>query len=126
MRLTLRHNLPPAGPPRTSSRNPVRYADGVVELSFNDLPSDNTALPWGLTRSWTNAANYSLGYNGSGMVVTQLPHLRQDAGGTLDVISNGTTIRYFDPNGLGGYTERYFGADQNPPPARSGFPKRRE
>jgi RHS repeat-associated protein len=94
------------------SANPVRYYDGVVELAFNDLPSDNTALPWGFTRSWTNAANYSLGYNGTGMVVTQLPHLRQDPGGTLAVISNGYTIRYFDPNGRGGFTERYFGADQ--------------
>jgi RHS repeat-associated protein len=97
--------------PNGFSANPVRYADGIVELSFNDLPSDNTALPWGFTRSWTNAQNYALGYNGTGMVVTELPHLRQDTGGTIDLISNGYTIRYFDPNGLGGYTERYFGAD---------------
>ena len=97
--------------PDTFSSNPVRYADGVVELSFTDLSSDAGGVPWGLTRSWTNGTNYANGFNGTGMVVTQLPHLVQDSGGTLDLISNGYTIRYFDPNGSGGYTERYFGQD---------------
>ena len=100
-----------AGLPSTFSANPVRYADGVVELSFDDLPGDNSGAPWGFTRSWTNGTNYANGFNGSGMVVTQLPHLRQDTGGTIDLVSNGTTLRYFDPNGMGGYTERYYGQD---------------
>jgi YD repeat-containing protein len=98
--------------PSPFSGNPVRYFDGVVELSFTDLPAANTGVPLGLTRSWTNGANYASGVNGSGMVVTELPHLRQDTGGTLDAIANGSTIRYFDPNGSGGYTERYFALDQ--------------
>jgi RHS repeat-associated protein len=100
-----------AGLPSAFSSNPVRYADGVVELSFPDLTSQVGTLPVGYTRSWSNGSGYSTGQNGSGMVVTQLPHLVQDTGGTLDLISNGYTIRYFDPDGLGGYTERYYGQD---------------
>jgi RHS repeat-associated protein len=106
-----------AGQPDAFSANPVRYFDGVVELSSTDLSSGAGGTPWGLTRSWTNGASYANGYNGAGMVVTQLPHLRQDTGGTLALISNGTTIRYFDPNGSGGFTERYYGLDTLVPDA---------
>jgi YD repeat-containing protein len=95
--------------PSGFSSNPIHYADGIVELSFTDLPSDNSGLPTGLTRSWTNGNNYSTGVNGSGMVFTQLPHLIQDAGGTLDAVANGTTLTYFDPDGFGGYNQRYYG-----------------
>jgi RHS repeat-associated protein len=96
--------------PSGFSSNPVRYFNGVVELSFTDLPSDNSGLPTGLTRSWTNGNNYSTGVNGSGMVFTQLPHLIQDSGGTVDEVANGTTLDYFDLSS-GIYTERYY--DQN-------------
>ena len=46
------------------------------------------------------------------MVVTELPHLIQDTGGTLDAIANGSTIRYFDPDGAGGYADTLFALDQ--------------
>jgi hypothetical protein len=98
--------------PDAYSGYPIRYATGVLALSFTDLPSDNSGLPTGLTRSWTNGPGYSTGVAGSGMVFTQLPHLIQDSGGTYDVVVNGTTLRYFDPNGSGGYTQRYYGQNQ--------------
>jgi hypothetical protein len=94
------------GLPSAFSSNPVRYADGVVELSFPDLTSQVGTLPVGYTRSWSNGSGYSTGLKGSGMVVTQLPHLVQDTGGTLDLISNGYTVRYFAPDGLGGRVQR--------------------
>ena len=98
------------GMPDNFSSNPVRYFDGVVELSWTDLSSGGGGTPWGFTRSWTNGTNYANGYNGTGMVVTQLPHLIQDGASTIDVVSNGYTIRYFDLSGST-YTERYFGMD---------------
>ncbi len=75
-----------------------------------DLQSNGFGTPWGVTRSWTNAANVASGINGSGMVVTQLPHLRNDGGGTLAEVANGTTTRYFDTVG-GSYVERYYAQD---------------
>ncbi len=97
--------------PSGFSTNPVQFSNGVVATSFTDLPSNNSGLPTGLTREWTNGPNYSTGVNGSGMVFTQLPHLLQGSGGTIEAIANGTTVRYFDPDGFGGYTERYYGLD---------------
>ena len=97
--------------PSGFSGYPVQYATGIVELSFTDLPPDNSGLPTGLTRSWTNGSGYSTGNYGSGMVFTQMPHLVQLSGGTIEAVANGTTLRYFDPNGSGGYNERYFAQD---------------
>jgi hypothetical protein len=97
--------------PSDFSSNPVQYGTGIVELSFTDLPSDNSGLPTGLTRSWTNGPSYSTGNNGSGMVFTQLPHLVQLSGGSIMSVANGTNVQYFDPDGSGGYTERYFSQD---------------
>ncbi len=97
--------------PSGFSSNPVQYGTGIVALSFTDLPSDNSGLPTGLTRSWTNGPSYSTGNYGSGMVYTQLPHLVQVSGGSFMAVANGTTVNYFDPNGSGGYTERYYNQD---------------
>ncbi len=97
--------------PSDFSSNPVQYATGIVALSFTDLPADNSGLPTGLTRSWTNGPSYSTGNYGSGMVFTQMPHLVQLSGGSIEAVANGTTLRYFDPNGSGGYTERYYNQD---------------
>ncbi len=97
--------------PSGFSAYPVRYFDGVVNLSFADLQSNGFGTPWGVTRSWTNAASTALGINGTGMVVTQLPHLRNDGGGTLAEVANGTTTRYFDTVS-GSYVERYYAQDQ--------------
>src|SRR5207302_8998634 len=62
-----------------------------------------------------NGTGYSTGFYGSGMVFTQLPHLIQQSGGTIAAVANGTTLRYFDPNGSGGYNERYFAQDSFTP-----------
>ena len=76
-------------------RNRLRVVvldDGIAALSFTDLPADNSGLPTGLVRSWTNGSGYSTGQYGSGMVFTQLPHLIQQSGGTIAAVANGTTV----------------------------------
>ncbi len=74
--------------PSDFSSNPVQYATGIVALSFTDLPADNSGLPTGLTRSWTNGPSYSTGNYGSGMVFTQMPHLVQLSGGSIEAVAN--------------------------------------
>src|SRR5260370_41185843 len=71
------------------SRGPVRYADGVVNLSTTDLESDGFGQVWGQTPSWTNANGYTgSGMNGNGWIVSQLPFLvSANAGATMVVIS---------------------------------------
>ena len=74
----------------------VRYADGAVHVASTDLASGGFGVGWGVSRSWTNLANVANGFNGSGWVISQLPHLRQDAGGTLTAVANSFNLRYFD------------------------------
>ncbi len=95
-----------------SSDTGVRYVDGAISVRTTDLASDALGVGWGMTRDWTNMANQADGLTGNGMVETDLPHLREDVtpvnGPTIIVISNGLNARYFDDNGLGGYTDRFF------------------
>jgi YD repeat-containing protein len=91
----------------------VRYADGAVKVSSPDLGSSGFGVPWGQSRSWTNAPGYAASnLNGNGTVIAQLPFLSQDSAGTIAVIANGTTARFFDFNGMpgmgGSYTERFY------------------
>lgn len=67
----------PNNPPNTT-RRPVRYFDGTVAIGATDLQSNGFGIPWGQTRSWTNAAGYeATAVNGIGWVGTQLPYLLQ-------------------------------------------------
>jgi RHS repeat-associated protein len=88
---------------------PVRYFDGVVQLSNTDLSSGGFGTPWGQTRSWTNGPGYAArGDNGVGWVDTQKPYLLPVNGTTtLAAISNGTTAEYFDLVS-GVYQPRFF------------------
>lgn len=88
----------------------VRYFDGTVRLGFTDLASGGFGMRWGVTRGWTNEANMANGFSGSGMLITQLPHLRQDGGGTITEVANGFNLRYFDPSGSN-YNARFFVQD---------------
>src|SRR5260370_30229724 len=94
------------------SSGPVRYFDGVVNLSTTDLESDGFGQPWGQTRSWTNTLNASPNpLNGSGWVITLLPYLLQaNSGSTLVAITNGINYRYFDAHG-GNWVPRFFDHD---------------
>jgi YD repeat-containing protein len=67
-------------------------------------------MDFGVTRTWTNLASTANGFSGSGMLIDQLPHLRQDPGGTLTAVANGFNVRYFDYNGTS-YTARFFVQD---------------
>jgi hypothetical protein len=96
--------------PSLFSPSGVRYADGAVNLVFGDLSSGGFGIDYGVTRTWTNVTNTANGFSGSGMLIDQLPHLRQDAGGTLTEIANGFNVRYFDLSG-GTYTARFFVQD---------------
>ncbi len=94
---------------RTFSAFPVRYADGAVSYSADDLPG-GLGTGWGLQRTWTNAPGYAArpdAGNGSGF--SHLPSLVQIAAGfddTLAVVSNGTTARFYDLIG-GSYSGRF-------------------
>ena len=110
---TLINNAPgAAGPPVPMvSSNPVRYADGVVQIGAADLSSDGFGVPWGQSRSWTNGPGYAAGGdNGNGWVDAQTPRLLQADGSTnttIVAVSNGTTARYFDLVS-GAYKPRFF------------------
>jgi hypothetical protein len=88
----------------------VRYADGAVHVASTDLSSGGFGMNWGVTRSWTNLANTANAFSGSGWLLTQLPHLRQDAGGTLTAVANSFNVRYFDWNGSA-YVARFWVQD---------------
>jgi RHS repeat-associated protein len=88
----------------------VRYSDGAVHVASTDLSSAGFGMNWGVTRSWTNLTSTATGFNGSGWLITQLPHLRQDAGGTLTEVANSFNVRYFDWNGSA-YVARFWVQD---------------
>jgi hypothetical protein len=96
--------------PSLFSPSGVRYSDGAVKLAFGDLSSNGFGMPFGITRTWTNLTSTANGFSGSGMLIDQLPHLRQDPGGTLTAVANGFNVRYFDSSG-GSYTARFFVQD---------------
>jgi hypothetical protein len=89
--------------PSGYSSQPVRYADGVVQIAETDLHSDGFGFPLGQTRSWSNGPGYATGgSNGAGWVDTYLPHLLQADGtdnGSLAYLANGTDAYYYDFNG---------------------------
>jgi RHS repeat-associated protein len=89
----------------------VRYLDGVVAVRATDLASDALGFGWGQTRDWTNQVNQADGLTGNGMVVTDLPHLRQVTGtfgNNYIAISNGFNARTYSDNGAGGYNDQFF------------------
>jgi hypothetical protein len=102
------------------SEAPVRYFDGTVKLSWTDLSSDGLG-GWGQTRSWTNAPGYAaidfaghpMGYNGSGMVVSQLPFVETTNNyNTAIVVTSGTNALFFDNLNDPNPTPRFFVQDR--------------
>jgi RHS repeat-associated protein len=86
------------------SDNPVRYSDGTALVTAADITSDADGLPWGISRSWTNAPGYATGmFFGYGMVIDEQPTLINvsvsvsvgSTNSTLAVISNGHSASYF-------------------------------
>jgi hypothetical protein len=99
----------PASVPDENSQAPVRYNDGVINYRMVDLQSTGFGSTWTQSRSWTNGSSYSgNSTNGVGTVDAQMPHLVDLGGGTVGVVSDGQTMRYFDLLG-GVYQERFFG-----------------
>jgi hypothetical protein len=94
---------------KPATTEPVRYFDGAVLLASTDLASSGFGLPWGQSRSWSNAPGYSAGAaSGSGWVTSELPYLTPTSdGGYVAVLSGGASL-YFDPDGSGGFTPRHF------------------
>jgi hypothetical protein len=90
----------------------VRYADGAIAVTMNDLgPSNGFGLPFGQSRSWTNGI-YGQGLNGSGMVDNDWPYITQGSTGgtTVAVVTGGVNARTFDKIGSS-YTEHEFLTD---------------
>ncbi|MFL5330324.1 MAG: RHS repeat-associated core domain-containing protein [Gemmataceae bacterium] len=100
--------------PNNISSGSVRYADGVVKLSFPDVSVSGYGMPWGPARSWSNGGGYDAGGdNGNGWVESQLPSLVQVAGtNILSLVIDGTNARTFDLTPTANtYRERFFGQD---------------
>ena len=91
-----------AGATGRYSANPVRYFDGTLQLTNDDLGSDGFGVPWGQTRSWSNSTGYApldlvtnqpRGFNGSGMVDSQLPYvLANNNFNTAIIVTSGTAV----------------------------------
>src|SRR4029077_14535643 len=86
----------------------VRSCDAVVRQSDTELSSSGFGTSWGQSVNWTNDPGYAAStFGGNHTVTTQQPYLRQDAAGTVAVITNGSTARFFDSNG-GSYSPRFY------------------
>src|SRR5262249_47343663 len=93
----------------------VRYADGATVVCATDFSSGGFGASFGESRTWTNqafAANLEFDSPqaaglGSGWVLTDQPWLIQD-GTTVEVVSGPRQIYFFDSDGAGGYTPRFF------------------
>lgn len=95
--------------PSNVSCAPVRYADGVIQMSFTDIASSGFGIPFAQSRSWSNDPSYAAVTNsGNGNGWIQLPGLAEISTTTLALVSDGTTARYFD-YATGTFLERYFG-----------------
>ncbi|MCI0361774.1 MAG: hypothetical protein L0211_25085, partial [Planctomycetaceae bacterium] len=78
------------------SSHPVRYADGVVMVYSNDLKSDGMGVPWGVTRSWTNAqAHFKQNVVGTRMLLSEQPYITNPGDNDFFVMSNSSTAREF-------------------------------
>lgn len=79
------------------SSHPVRYGDGVVAVASLDLQSEGAGIPWGLTRSWTNAqAVYRNNVVGTRWLVTEQPFMGIHDTTEYYVFSNAYTFRRFN------------------------------
>src|SRR5262249_40041240 len=114
---SLLENAPNAYPqnPSQYSAAPVRFVDGTVKLTFQDLSSSGLGAPWGQTRTWTNdATDYpSSGLNGN--AVNDVQNLSvfdatQGNSGAVLLFVNGRDTRYFDWDGAR-FTERFYGQE---------------
>jgi hypothetical protein len=98
--------------PCMDSEAPVRYADGTVNLTFQDLSSNGFGVPWGQTRTWTNNATYAAStLNGWGMFDVQQPFLARYGASQIVLFLNGHDARYFQDNGDGTYSEHFSGKE---------------
>ena len=82
-----------------STLYPVRYEDGVAQITATDFSSNGFGLPWGQQRSWSNGSGYDTNsHNGNGWVDTQMPTLIELSGlNTLAIIWNSTHCRILRP-----------------------------
>jgi RHS repeat-associated protein len=85
--------------PNEFSSYPVRYVDGTTQVGGTDLGSDGFGTPWGQTRTWSNASNYTAGSSmGNGWLSSGQPYLYKDAA-TLTFVRDATTAAIYDGQG---------------------------
>ena len=99
------------------SDNPVRFFNGEVRLSVDDLPSSGFGMPWGHQRTYSNrlSENADLG-NGFNWLVDQWSFISELGGGSVEVIFNPLLAYWFDLVD-GAYVAR-FRRQANPDPRR--------
>jgi RHS repeat-associated protein len=90
----------------------VRFFDGSVSVSQDNLSSAGFGTPFGQSLDWSNIGGFGAGAaNGSGWGVSQLPFLLAPSGGSTVIAVSGDTARYFDLSGSA-YVERFAYLDQ--------------
>jgi RHS repeat-associated protein len=79
----------------------IRYADGTIHLTQNDLESPGFGTPWGQARSWTNGAGYAnTTFVGNGWVDSQMPYLfAPNNSNNYTIIASGVDAYTFTSNG---------------------------
>src|SRR5690606_24059174 len=79
-----------------SAGSPVRYGDGVTRVAGSDLSSSGFGVPWGVSRSWSNAPGLAAGSSGgSGQVVGEMPYLLRAGDGTIAAVTSCTGCLFF-------------------------------
>ncbi|MFL5330238.1 MAG: RHS repeat-associated core domain-containing protein [Gemmataceae bacterium] len=87
----------------------IRTEDGLIKFLISDIASGGYGLPWSDGRSWSNGDGYDGTSDiGNGWVENQLPSIIQIDTGTVALVSNASTARFFDESSSV-FTERFGG-----------------
>jgi RHS repeat-associated protein len=93
----------------TFSPSGVRYFDGLVTQTSNDLGSGGFDRNWGQTRIWSNGIK-AKNLNGDNTTISQIPYLTQPTSSTVAVVTSAINIRNYDLVGSN-YVPREFVQD---------------
>jgi YD repeat-containing protein len=97
--------------PSNTSPSDTQYGTGTNDADPSDFGSAGFGMNWGEDIGWTNVPIYSSGgTNGSGFVNADQPFIQTTSTG-YRVVTTATNILWFDSNGSGGYTPKFYSQD---------------
>ncbi len=81
----------------SNSSHPVRYFNGDIQLSVDDLASTAAGMSWGHHRTYSNRLSTDYDYgNGYNWVVAAWPYMLDQPGGTVVVVFDPRESYWFD------------------------------